>query len=160
MTHPKAFVCCCWLTKSLLLSHSVTHAKKRNGFVHTVCGLCCYDDLMLHKMDMRTWSKIGKKLLSNTQCTVFENHRKSLIQHCERSQLRLHFEWRQKLIKKCQNWSILASFWKAEACGQTVLPDRSVLIGQNLMGNAKIQKFKWEILSNFQTMCLWSMRSS
>ena len=26
-------------------------------------------------------------------CTVFENHRKSSIQHCERSELRLHFEW-------------------------------------------------------------------
>ena len=25
--------------------------------------------------------------------TVFENHRKSLIQHCERSELGLHFEW-------------------------------------------------------------------
>ena len=25
--------------------------------------------------------------------TVFENHRKSLIQHCERSELRLHLEW-------------------------------------------------------------------
>ena len=25
--------------------------------------------------------------------TVFENHRKSLIQHCERRELRLHFEW-------------------------------------------------------------------
>ena len=25
--------------------------------------------------------------------TVFENHRKSLIQHCERNELRLHFEW-------------------------------------------------------------------
>ena len=25
--------------------------------------------------------------------TVFENHRKSLIQDCERSELRLHFEW-------------------------------------------------------------------
>ena len=27
---------------------------------------------------------------------VFENHRKSLIQHCERSELRLHFEWNAK----------------------------------------------------------------
>ena len=27
------------------------------------------------------------------ESTVFENHRKSLIQHCERSELRLHFEW-------------------------------------------------------------------
>ena len=26
-------------------------------------------------------------------CTVFENHRKSLIQHCERSELSLQFEW-------------------------------------------------------------------
>ena len=24
---------------------------------------------------------------------VFENHRKSLIQYCEQSELRLHFEW-------------------------------------------------------------------
>ena len=31
-------------------------------------------------------------------------------------------------------------FWKPEACGQTVLPDRSVLIGQKLVENAKIRK--------------------
>ena len=68
---------------------------------------------------------------------MFENHRKS----------------GQKLIKKCQKWFILASFWKPEACGQTVLPDMSVLIGQKLMENDKIQKFKCDILSNFQTMC-------
>ena len=46
----------------------------------------------------------------------------------------------------------LKSFWKPEACGQTVLPDRSVLIGQKLVENAKIQNFKCYILSNFQTM--------
>ena len=39
--------------------------------------------------------------------TVFENRPKSRIQHCERSELRLSG---QKLIKKCQKWSILASF--------------------------------------------------
>ena len=49
--------------------------------------------------------------------------------------------------------SILASFWKLEACGQTELPDRSVLKGQKLVENAKSQKFKCDILSNFQTMC-------
>ena len=50
--------------------------------------------------------------------------------------------------------SILASFLKkTEACGQTVLPDRSGLIGQKLVENARIQKFKCDILSNFQTMC-------
>ena len=37
---------------------------------------------------------------------------------------------------------ILASFEKPEACGQTVLPDRSVLIGQKLVENAKIQKIQ------------------
>ena len=31
--------------------------------------------------------------LSIFMITVFENHTKSLIQHCERSELRLHFEW-------------------------------------------------------------------
>ena len=30
-------------------------------------------------------------------------------------------------------------FLKREACGQGVLPDRSVLIGQKLIENAKIQ---------------------
>ena len=48
---------------------------------------------------------------------------------------------------------ILASFWKPEACSQTVLPDRSVWIGQKLVKNAKSKKFKCDILSNFQTMC-------
>ena len=31
------------------------------------------------------------------QNTVFENHRKSLIQHCERSELGLRFEWQNSL---------------------------------------------------------------
>ena len=60
----------------------------------------------------------------------------------------------QKLIKNAKNGPICASFWKPEACGQTVLPDRSLLIGQKLAENAKIrEKFKCDILSNFQTIC-------
>ena len=31
-------------------------------------------------------------------------------------------------VEKSQNWSILAIFWKSEARGQTVLPDRSILM--------------------------------
>ena len=42
--------------------------------------------------------------------------------------------------------------WKREAFGQTVPPDRSHLIGQKLEKIAKIEKFKCDILSNFQTM--------
>ena len=40
----------------------------------------------------------------------------------------------QKLIKNAKN----DPFWR----GQTVLPDRSILIGQKLVETAKIQKFK------------------
>ena len=47
----------------------------------------------------------------------------------------------------------LAKFVKSKGCGQTVLPDRSILIGQKLVENAKIDKFKSDILSDFQTMC-------
>ena len=30
-------------------------------------------------------------------CTLLENHRKSLIQHCEQSELCLHFEWTKEI---------------------------------------------------------------
>ena len=33
-------------------------------------------------------------------------------------------------------------FLKPEACGQTVLPDRSILIGQKLAENAKSKKIE------------------
>ena len=36
-----------------------------------------------------------------------------------------------------------------EACGQTVLPDRMILIGQKMV---KMPKFKWDILRDFQTL--------
>ena len=70
--------------------------------------------------------------------TVFENHWISHIQHCERSELRLHFEWPK--VKSAKN-------------SQIVLPDRSHLIGQKLAENAKISNFKWDILIYFQTLC-------
>ena len=62
----------------------------------------------------------------------------------------------QKLLKNAKNGAFWWVFWKLEACGQTVLPDRSVLIGQKLVENAKIQNLKCDILSNFQTM--WYVR--
>ena len=41
--------------------------------------------------------------------TVFENHRKSLIGHCERSELHLHFEC-TKVHQKYQKSPIFESF--------------------------------------------------
>ena len=79
-------------------------------------------------------------LIADWTGMVFENHRQSLIQHCEQSDILSG----QKLIKNAKKKSILASFWKPEACGQTVLPDRSVLIGQKSVENAKIQMRHFE----------------
>ena len=87
-----------------------------------------------------------------TFVTVFENLPKSRIQHCERSELRLHFEW-TKVNWNCLKQSVLASFWKPTAWCQTMLPDVSLLIGQKLVKNTKVQKFKCDILSDFQTLC-------
>ena len=38
--------------------------------------------------------------------------------------------------------------YKSEACGQTVLPDRSILLGQKLVENAKIEMRHFEQLLN------------
>ena len=75
---------------------------------------------------------------------MFENHRKSLIQHCELLN-------GQKFIKNAKNGRF-NGFRKTEASIQTVLPDRSVLIRQKLVENTKIQKLKCGILSHFQTI--------
>ena len=55
----------------------------------------------------------------------------------------------QKVDKNAKKWFILTSFWKPEVCGQTVLPNMSIWIGQKLLENAKIQKSKCDILSDF-----------
>ena len=42
-------------------------------------------------------------------------------------------------------------FWKSEACGQTVVPDRLILIRQKVLEIAKIEKY--DIFGDFQTLC-------
>ena len=44
-------------------------------------------------------------------------------------------------------------FSKPETCGQTVLPDMSILIGQKMVEKAKIEIFKCDIFRYFQTLC-------
>ena len=43
-----------------------------------------------------------------------------------------------------------ASIWKPVDYGQTVLLDRSILKGQKLVENVKIEKFRWDILVIFK----------
>ena len=47
-----------------------------------------------------------------------------------------------------QKWLILASFWKHEGLGQIVLPDRSILIRQELVEN-HFGYFQTDDFSNF-----------
>ena len=56
--------------------------------------------------------------------SVWKSQKKS-HSHYERSELRLHFEL-TKVYWKMPKMLNLVSFGKTEACGQTVLPDRSV----------------------------------
>ena len=73
--------------------------KKSLGFkgVKSFCQmvrsiLCIFTCLKMTKK-MAFYFSIRNERVSSYLGTVFENHRKSLIQHCERSELRLHFEW-------------------------------------------------------------------
>ena len=85
---------------------------------------------------------------------MYEIHRKSFIQHSERSELRLHFEW-TKVHWKCQKWS--GKFLKPKACDQTEFPDRSVLIGQKLVENARIKKIQIRHFEEFSNTVLWCL---
>ena len=58
-----------------------------------------------------------------------------------------------KVNQKCQKWSILASFWNLEVCGQTVLPD-TLIFWQKVVKITKIEKFKSDILGDFQILWL------
>ena len=52
-----------------------------------------------------------RKLFLRVDCTVFENHRKSIIQHCEQSELRYILSG-GKLIKNAQNGPLRQVFEK------------------------------------------------
>ena len=51
--------------------------------------------------------------------TVFENHRKVSFNIANEASY-FYILSGQKLIQNAKKLSILASFWKAEACGQTI----------------------------------------
>ena len=49
-----------------------------------------------HKVSENLKDDLLLEMEGNSEVSVFENHRKSLVQHCERSELRLYdlyFEW-------------------------------------------------------------------
>ena len=62
----------------------------------------------------------------------------------------------KKKIKNAKNGQFWRVFENLKFAVKQLLPDRSVLIGQKLVENAKIEKLKCNILSDFQTMWLCS----
>ena len=58
--------------------------------------------------------------------------------------------WVAKSSLKMPKMVNLAIFWKLVACSQAVLPD--IFTRQKLVENAGIEKFKWDILSDFETL--------
>ena len=84
---------------------------------------------------MNTRFPVTTKGISN-HCTVFENHRKVSFNIVSE-----YFE-STKVPENALNGQFWRSLKKPESCGQTVVPGRSILIGQKLMGKAKNEKFK------------------
>ena len=86
--------------------------NNRQQYMHCVCKLCGIQSQQAHSLKIVKKVRDPKKsapFRRLIKATVVENHRKSRIQYCEQSELRLHFEW-AKVNQKCQKWSLLASF--------------------------------------------------
>ena len=85
-----------------------------------------------------------------TYCTVFENHRKSLFQYCEWSELRLHFEWRKDHLKNAKNAQFreFLKTWRLRSNSAT----RQVNFNRTKIGgkcqNRKMQMRNFEWFSN------------
>ena len=57
-------------------------------------GGSVFEDCPVSNINLNSTNAVKSVSVGNHQViTVFENHRKSLIQHCERSELFLYFEW-------------------------------------------------------------------
>ena len=81
----------------------------------------------------------GQKLTKNAQKLHFGEFLKNILKDILSG---------EKLIKSAKNGQK-----NSETCSQTVLPDRSILKGQKLVENAKIEKLKCDIFGDFQTLC-------
>ena len=63
-----------------------------------------------------------------------------------------------KITKKSYStWSNLTSFWKPTGCSQTVLPVKSILLGQKLVEKTKIKKNQVRHFGCFSNTVKWSL---
>ena len=94
---------CCWLSQQMIYWHSQHRRmyKWRCGWYFRAKWSKTIFTLRLNFAHLPHTSITLHHEMLWTVSTVFENHRKSLILHCERSELRLQFEW-TKVHWKCQ----------------------------------------------------------
>ena len=96
-----------------------------------------------HHWEFEAWDpKLKKEFLNRRQQrrnTVFENYKKCIIQHYERSELRLHFEWTKKSVKmpKMANSSEFLKTWSLRSNSVTRQVNK---IRQKLVKNTKMIK--------------------
>ena len=83
-----------------------------------------------------------------TYFIVFENHRKSLIQHYERSKLSSYLSG-QKLIKNAK-MIYFGEFLKTWSLRSSNVTGQVTLIWTKIGENALIEKFKCDILDDWQ----------
>ena len=88
-----------------------------------------------NKTEMLSRSKTAIRIIFSRQKSFFSSAKNHIF-----PVLKLSI-WVDKSSLKMPHWSILASFRKLWACGQTVLPDWSFSTGQNRAKNDIIQKF-------------------
>ena len=78
---------------------------------------------------------------------VFENYGKSLIQHCERSELRLHFEWTKvnQKMPKMVNFGEFLKAWslRSNSVTRQVSLNRSKIGGKCQNWKIQIRHFGW-----------------
>ena len=73
------------------LSEKLTEKPRASERANRYSLFCNDSSKLLHFCQLPIRTLLGGQY--KNLYTVFENRRKSLIQHCERSELRLHFEW-------------------------------------------------------------------
>ena len=83
-----------------------------------------------------------RRHISSSKGTVFENHRKKSHLSLREKRATFTFWVDKSSLKIAKNGPIWPVFENLKACGQTELPDRSVLICQKLVENTKTKKIQ------------------
>ena len=107
---------------------------------------------------LKTCSLQSNSVTRQVNCTW-----KKLVENAKIENFKWRFEW-TKILQKCQKWTILATFRKSKSCSQTVLPDKSILIGQKMVKMSKLKKSNATFLvifkhcvahfTHFETFCV------